>query len=86
MSMVTTPNFSVMVNGDPATTFLHILGLRKGDPLSPFLFVLAMEGLNKTIKEEVDASGIKGLQPQEECKPTTHQRFLDDILLHKCPL
>jgi len=40
---------SVLVNGTPTEEFSNFKGVKQGDPLSPFLFVLAMEGLNLAI-------------------------------------
>ena len=47
---ITTVRFSVLMNGSPVCFFSAERGLRQGDPLSSFLFLLAMEGLNNMIK------------------------------------
>uniref|UniRef100_A0A0V0IU54 Putative ovule protein n=1 Tax=Solanum chacoense TaxID=4108 RepID=A0A0V0IU54_SOLCH len=47
---ISTVRFSVLINGSPAGFFSAQRGLRQGDPLSPFLFLIVMEGLNSMIK------------------------------------
>ena len=47
---------SVLVNSSPTDEFLLERGLRQGDPLSPFLFLLAAEGLNVMMSEMVSAN------------------------------
>eukprot|EP00253_Pinus_taeda_P017089 PITA_17089 len=56
-------------------------GIRQGDPLSLFLFILAAEGLGRYIKKERAANKIKGLKLWGNELPLTHQQFVDDIML-----
>jgi len=51
---VSTATASILVNGSPTYEFPLQKGLRQGDHLSPFLFLLAAEGLNVIMNSVVD--------------------------------
>eukprot|EP00253_Pinus_taeda_P030148 PITA_30148 len=74
-----------LVNNSPSEIFITSRGLRQGDPLSPFLFILMMEGLARSIKYAKSMGKIKGLQLTENGQTLTHQQFVDDTMLQGIP-
>jgi len=86
MALVAYPSFSILINGSPSETFIPSRGLRQGDPLSPFLFILMMEGLGRSIKQAKEDGKIKGLQLSENGQSLTHQQFVDDTMLRGIPM
>lgn len=55
--------------------------MRKGDPLSPYLFILCMERLGHMISREVKKRKWKGLKLSAKGPILTHLFFADDLLL-----
>nr|KAJ0197982.1 hypothetical protein LSAT_V11C700375200 [Lactuca sativa] len=51
---------SVIINGSPTNEFSMTKGVRQGGPLSPFLFIIAMEGLNVAMKTAIEKGVFDG--------------------------
>jgi hypothetical protein len=79
---VCTATASVLVNGSPTEEFPLQRGLRQGDPLSPFLFLLDAEGLNVLMSAMVERNEFTGYNVGDQGALTvSHLQFADDTLL-----
>ncbi|KAL0455437.1 UNVERIFIED_CONTAM: LINE-1 reverse transcriptase, partial [Sesamum latifolium] len=78
---ITTTSFSVLLNGEVHGFFQGARGLRQGDPMSPYLFVLAMEVLHLLLLQRIDQSD--SFQYHWRCKEMNlfNLCFPDDLLL-----
>jgi hypothetical protein len=78
---VCTATASVLVNGSQTDEFFLERGLRQEDPLSPFLFLLAAEGLNVLMKSLVEANLFTGHSVGgQDAICVSHLQFDDDTL------
>ncbi|KAL0300290.1 UNVERIFIED_CONTAM: hypothetical protein Scaly_3051900 [Sesamum calycinum] len=78
---ITTASFSISLNGTIHGFFTSTRGLRQGDPISPYLFVLVMESLHLLIKHKIQNDDI--FQHHWRCKELgiINLCFADDLLL-----
>nr|GEZ57452.1 putative RNA-directed DNA polymerase, eukaryota, reverse transcriptase zinc-binding domain protein [Tanacetum cinerariifolium] len=53
---------SIIINGSPTEEFQFFKGLKQGDPLSPFLFILIIESLHLSFQRVVDAGMFMGIK------------------------
>ncbi|GJY19951.1 RNA-directed DNA polymerase, eukaryota [Tanacetum coccineum] len=68
---------SLLVNGSPSDEFHIHRGLKQGDPLSPFLFILVMELAFNPFCKAVDEDVFKGIQLQGSLA-LSHLFYADD--------
>ncbi|CAL1390513.1 unnamed protein product [Linum trigynum] len=71
----------ILWNGKLSQSITPTRGVRQGDPLSPYLFVLCMERLSHKIDEACLSKKWKPIHLTKEGLPLTHLFFADDLLL-----
>lgn len=81
MSCVRSPCFSVLVNGTPTDWFVSNKGLRQGDPLAPYLFIIAIEALIRKVKAAVGSGDITPVKVARGAEGIAQLNFADDCLL-----
>lgn len=79
LEMLSSTRASVLVNGSPTKEFHIQIGLRQGDPLSPFLFILAMEGLHVAFKRARLADVFRGISIDDI--EITHLLYANDFFV-----
>ncbi|GKA29747.1 reverse transcriptase domain, reverse transcriptase zinc-binding domain protein [Tanacetum coccineum] len=71
---------SVLVNGSPTEEFDLERGVRQGDPLSHFLFILATEGLNAIITKAEQNGIFSGVKVGANNVIMSHLQYADDTI------
>ncbi|XP_071709115.1 uncharacterized protein [Rutidosis leptorrhynchoides] len=70
----------VLINGSPTKELSLQRGIRQGDPLSPYLFIIAGEGLNILSKIAVREGLILGVEVGLNKVGVSHLQFADDTI------
>ncbi|KAK0608384.1 hypothetical protein LWI29_029944 [Acer saccharum] len=81
MDCVSTVSYSFCLNGKVCGHIVPFRGLRQGDPLSPYLFLLCAEGLSSLINESERWGIFSGFRCSRWGPKITHLFFADDSLL-----
>ncbi|OMP01909.1 reverse transcriptase [Corchorus capsularis] len=81
MNCVTTVSYSFLINGTYSEKFKPTRGIRQGDPLSPYLFLLCMEGLSSLLLNAERSGAIGGIAITRGAPRVSHLFFADDCLL-----
>ena len=78
---ISSASFSILLNRSTFGHFRPERGLRQGDSLSSFLFILGSEVFSRILFKEERMGSIKGLRIARNCAPIHHLLFADVLLM-----
>ena len=81
MMCVSTVSYSVLINREPKGKIVPSRGLRQGDLISLYLFLLCAEGLSAMLKKEESEGHIKGVAVRRGAPRVSHLLFADDSII-----
>ncbi|KAJ0941283.1 putative RNA-directed DNA polymerase [Helianthus annuus] len=81
MGILSSARASVIVNGSPTFEFKCGKGMRQGDPISPFLFVVVMEALSCLIRRAEEEGLFNGIKLPNDGSRLSQWFFANDALI-----
>lgn len=81
MVCISTVSYSLLLNGGLTAPFPTNRGIKQRDPMSPYLFILAMEYLVRELNQ-LAANGDFNYHPRCERLNSNHICFADDLLMY----
>jgi len=78
---ISTPTFSILVNGEATAGFQSHRGIRQGCPLSPYLFIIAINELSILLQQQMQNDNLTRVTLGPGCPPIHSLFFADDLIL-----
>lgn len=80
MECITTVSYSFLINNEALGNVMPQRGIRQGDPLSPYIFILCGEVLSGLCKREQEKRTLAGLRVARNSPRINHLLFADDTM------
>jgi hypothetical protein len=81
MKCVSTVKYRIRVNDNFSNEVRPERGLRQGDPLSPYLFLICAEGFSALVQQAIRERSLKGVKVCPGAPTVSHLLFADDSLI-----
>ena len=74
-------SYSILVNGEPTGDIKPSRGICQGDLLSPYLYLLCLEGINRLLQRAASEDSIRGFSLCRSGPRVSHLYYADNSLL-----
>ncbi|XP_059436295.1 uncharacterized mitochondrial protein AtMg01250-like [Corylus avellana] len=81
MMCVSSVHYAILINGEPCGDITPTRGLRQGDPISPYLFLICAEVLSSMVTRANRDGLLSGVPTSRRGPKISHLFFADDSLL-----
>lgn len=78
MELVQMVSYSFLQNGNIFGHIIPFRGIRQGDPISPYIYILCAEGLSSILRRNEEAGLLHGCGITRGAPPISHLLFTDD--------
>jgi hypothetical protein len=84
MKCVSSVKYRIRINGELSSEVIPERGLRQGEPLSPYLFLICVEGFSALLNQAEREGSLKGITICPNAPSVSHLLFADDSLILCC--
>ena len=81
METISTASYAILINGEPPGFITPTCGIKQGDLLSPYLFILCAKGLFAMLRNVESTYQLKGIMLSQNEVCISHLLFANDSLL-----
>lgn len=81
MRCISSFSYCILFSGFPSSHIIHTRGLRRGDPISPFLFLVCAKGFSTLLRDIEARNIIHGVKIARNVPAISHLFFADDNIL-----